>query len=127
MLFTLVGMWTIPLAFSVYNSWTRFIVIWAIFTALSGFVLYKTLEKPLHRATPRLVYKWFYLVHKGSYGIGILGYLLMMATIFGLNFMFAANPHTWMDCAVMLLFYGLYYGQFYNALPLVKLMIKLPK
>jgi RING finger protein 121 len=110
MMLTLVGMWTIPICFSGYNLWYRFIFTWCLFTILSGTVVKKALEKPLSCTTPRLVYKWFYLVHKVSYAMGIAGYCIMMATIMGLNFIFNANPHTWMDVAIMLLFYGLYYG-----------------
>ena len=103
-------MWMIPISFSAYNLWYRFIVTWIIFTALSAFIFSKALEKPLRCTTPRLVYKWFYLLHKVSYGMGIFGYCVMMATIMGLNFIFGADPHTWMDFSVMLLFYGIYYG-----------------
>ncbi len=34
----------------------------------------------------------------------------MMATFFGLHVVFGAKPHVWMDCALLLVFYGLYYG-----------------
>jgi RING finger protein 121 len=110
MLSTLVAMWMIPISFSTYNLWYRFIMSWIIFTALSAFIFSKALEKPLNCTTPRLVYKWFYLLHKVSYGMGIFGYCVMMATIMGLNFIFGADPHTWMDFSIMLLFYGIYYG-----------------
>lgn len=33
-----------------------------------------------------------------------------MATFMGLNLIFGALPATWMDCGILLLFYGLYYG-----------------
>jgi len=110
MITTLTCMWMVPISFSVYNFWLRFIISWIIFTAMSAFIFSKVLEKPLKPTTPRLVYKWLYLVHKVSYGMGIVGYVVMMATIMGLNFVFNADPHTWMDFAVMLLFYGIYYG-----------------
>ena len=34
----------------------------------------------------------------------------MMATFFGLNVVFDAKPHAWMDVGLLFLFYGLYYG-----------------
>jgi hypothetical protein len=34
----------------------------------------------------------------------------MMATFFGLNVVFDAKPHTWMDVGLLFVFYGLYYG-----------------
>lgn len=33
-----------------------------------------------------------------------------MATFFGLNLVFDTKPHVWMDCGLLFLFYGLYYG-----------------
>ena len=58
----------------------------------------------------RLVYKWFLLLYKVSYGLGIIGYTIMMATFLGFNLMFHVKPHVWMDVGIMFLFYGLYYG-----------------
>lgn len=34
----------------------------------------------------------------------------MMATFFGLNLVFNATPASWMDCGLLFIFYGLYYG-----------------
>lgn len=56
------------------------------------------------------MYKWFYLIYKVSYGLGLAGYVIMMCTFFGLHVIFGAKPQSWMDCAVLLVFYGLYYG-----------------
>ena len=58
----------------------------------------------------RLVYKWFLLVYKTSYGIGIAGYMVIMFTLFGLNVLFLVKPQTSMDLGLLLLFYGLYLG-----------------
>ena len=68
------------------------------------------LQKPLHGSTPRLVYKWFYFLHQISCGLGIIGYSIIMATFMGVNMIFGVLPTKWMDCGVLLLFYGLYYG-----------------
>lgn len=57
-----------------------------------------------------MVYKWFYLIYKVSYLLGILGYVLMMLTFFGVNLAFGQKPQDWMDVALKLLFYGLYFG-----------------
>ena len=65
-----------------------------------------TLRSSIHR----LVYKWFLLLYKVSYGLGIIGYTIMMATFLGFNLMFHVKPHIWMDVGIMFLFYGLYYG-----------------
>ena len=34
----------------------------------------------------------------------------MLATFFGLNLVFDAKPQLWMDCGLLFLFYGLYFG-----------------
>lgn len=36
----------------------------------------------------RLVYKWFLLLYKISYTTGIIGYIVIMFTLFGLNLLF---------------------------------------
>lgn len=58
----------------------------------------------------RLVYKWFLLVYKVSYGIGIVGYFVIMCTLFGLNVLLMIKPQTSMDFGLLMLFYGLYLG-----------------
>lgn len=58
----------------------------------------------------RLVYKWFLLLYKLSYVLGIIGYIIMMCAFFGLNLVFNAKINTWMDCGLLFVFYGLYYG-----------------
>ena len=58
----------------------------------------------------RLVYKWFLLVYKVSYGIGLVGYFVIMCTLFGLNILLLIKPQTSMDFGLLMLFYGLYLG-----------------
>lgn len=58
----------------------------------------------------RLVYKWFYLIYMISYGLGVIGYVIVLLTLLGVNLMFRSSPQPWMDCGLMCLFYGLYYG-----------------
>lgn len=58
----------------------------------------------------RLVYKWFLLLYTLSYCLGVIGYIVMMATFFGLNQVFSSKPDAWMDVATIFMFYGLYYG-----------------
>ncbi|KAK5967419.1 RING finger protein, partial [Trichostrongylus colubriformis] len=57
-----------------------------------------------------LVYKWFLFLHKLSYVLGIAGYIIMIFTLMGLNFIFGLQSTTCMDTGILLLFYGLYYG-----------------
>lgn len=34
----------------------------------------------------------------------------MLATFFGLNIVFEVKPQVWMNCGILFLFYGLYFG-----------------
>ena len=45
----------------------------------------------------RMVYKWFLLLHKMSYVLGIAGYFTMMFALMGLNFVFGLKQTTVMD------------------------------
>lgn len=56
------------------------------------------------------MYKWFLLIYKISYGAGIMGYLIVMFTLFGLNMLVLVKPQTSMDFGLLVLFYGLYFG-----------------
>lgn len=107
---TLIGMWVIPFFLSAKNAWIRFIVIWSLFTLITAIVMRKALEKPIGGSTPRHVYKWFLLLYKVSYVIGILGYIIMMATFMGFYLFFGVKPHVWMDIGLLMMFYALYYG-----------------
>lgn len=95
---------------SAKNGWIRFIVIWLIMSIISGIIMKKATEKPVQGSTPRIVYKWFLLIYKISYFLGILGYIIMMATFMGLYLFFGVKPHVWMDAGILLMFYALYYG-----------------
>ncbi|EEB10744.1 RING finger protein, putative [Pediculus humanus corporis] len=109
-LVTLIGMWIVPIIFCLKNQSWRFIFIWLVFSCITGLIFRKSLEKPIEGTTPRLVYKWFYFLYKLSYGLGIIGYIILMATFLGVNLIFDSKPHLWMDCGLLFLFYGLYYG-----------------
>lgn len=58
----------------------------------------------------RLVYKWFLLIYKISYGSGLLGYFVIMLTMLGVNMLFLIKPQTSMDFGLLIMFYGLYFG-----------------
>ena len=56
------------------------------------------------------MYKWFLMLYRVSYSVGVVGYIIMMATFMGLPIFFGVKPHIWMDLGIMLMFYALYYG-----------------
>ncbi|XP_033103768.1 RING finger protein 121-like isoform X2 [Anneissia japonica] len=107
---TLLGMWLIPFFFTINAHWWRFLVTWIVFSIITGYIIFKATRKPLPGNTPRLVYKWFYILYKLSYALGIAGYSIVMGTLLNLNFLFLVRTESAMDCGVLLLFYGLYYG-----------------
>ncbi|XP_063725864.1 E3 ubiquitin ligase Rnf121-like [Symsagittifera roscoffensis] len=107
---TLLFMWTVPMYFVITHYWIRFLVVWAVFTLLNFYVVFKATRKPLANTTPRLVYKWFLIMHKVNYGMGVLGYLLVMFTLIGVNVLFGVTPDKSMDWGLTVLFYGLYFG-----------------
>ncbi|XP_014599505.1 PREDICTED: RING finger protein 121 isoform X3 [Polistes canadensis] len=103
-------MWLVPFGLSLINRWWRFIFLWLVSSCITGLVVRKAIQKPIQGTTPRLVYKWFYFVYKLSYVLGLIGYVIMLATFFGLNIVFDAKPAVWIDYGVLFLFYGLYFG-----------------
>ncbi|XP_794833.2 RING finger protein 121 [Strongylocentrotus purpuratus] len=107
---TMFGMWVIPVYFCLTMHWTRFLIIWALFSFFTSIIVYKATRKPLPGTTPRLVYRWFYTIYKISYGLGIIGYTIIMFTFLGLNLILMIKPEIAMDYGMVFLFYGLYYG-----------------
>ncbi|XP_066257203.1 E3 ubiquitin ligase Rnf121 [Euwallacea similis] len=107
---TLLGMWIVPVGICLRHLWWRFVFIWLLFSCITGLIFRKAMQKPLQGTTPRLVYKWFFLLYKLSYILGIVGYILMMVNLLILYLVFDVKSHDWMDIAVQFIFYGLYYG-----------------
>jgi len=107
---TLLGMWLIPLGYSIYLSHSRFITVWLLYSLVTGVICRKASRRPLDRWTPRVVYNYFLKVFKITYGVGIAGYTFFVLAFFGLPAMFMIKPETWLDLAILLLFYGVYFG-----------------
>lgn len=107
---TLIGMWIIPIFISLRRGWWRFLITWLVFSILNSLIMLKATRKHISGTTPRLVYKWFVFLHKLSYVLGIVGYLIVVLTLMGVNMLFRQKPQVWMDLGILLLFYGLYYG-----------------
>ena len=49
------------------------------------YTVYKATRKPLPDKTPRLVYSYFFYLHKICYGLGSTGYFMIMADFFGVK------------------------------------------
>ncbi|XP_064878084.1 RING finger protein 175 isoform X2 [Oncorhynchus nerka] len=109
-LVTLLQMWVVPLYFTIKLYWWRFLSMWGMFSVITSYVVFRATRKPLSCRTPRMVYKWFLLIYKLSYAVGVIGYLVIMFTMFGFNVFFRIKAEDSMDVGVIMLFYGLYYG-----------------
>ncbi|CAL8384730.1 unnamed protein product [Arctogadus glacialis] len=109
-LVTLLQMWAVPLYFTIKLYWWRFLSMWGLFSLVTSYVLFRATRKPLSCHTPRMVYKWFLLIYKLSYAVGVLGYVAIMLTMFGFNVFLRVKAEDSMDVGVIMLFYGLYYG-----------------
>ncbi|KAG4068076.1 hypothetical protein HA402_011409 [Bradysia odoriphaga] len=107
---TLIALWLIPIVVCLKNFWWRFTISWVVFTLISLIVMRKANTKPVSGSTPRLVYKWFNFIYKLSYGLGIIGYSIMLMAFFGINLIFSQPPQAWMDVGLMFAYYGLYFG-----------------
>ena len=72
-------------------------------------MLYKATRKPLEAMTPRMVYKWYYVLYNVSFVVGLMGYILMLFVFFGLSELFGFSAGM-IQVGVLLLSYGLYFG-----------------
>jgi RING finger protein 121 len=106
----MIGMWVIPFLISIKFVHIRFLIIWIVFTAVTVWIGRKATQVPIEQTTPRLLYKWFLFVHKVSYVLGVVGYIGLMMTFLGLNFLFFISPTAALDVSVLMMFYGVYYG-----------------
>ncbi|MEQ2169312.1 hypothetical protein GOODEAATRI_023945, partial [Goodea atripinnis] len=111
------NMWVVPLYFTIKLYWWRFLSMWGMFSVITSYIIFRATRKPLVFLVPlttclisRMVYKWFLLIYKLSYAVGVLGYLAIMFTMFGFNVFFRIKAEDSMDVGVIMLFYGLYYG-----------------
>lgn len=109
-LISLIGLWFIPFCVSIYHGYWRFVGCWLLFSLVTGHVIRLARCKPLGGKTPRLVYKWFQFLYNSSYGFGIASYMIMMCTLFGLHLIFTDQPEQVIDFAIILFFYGGYFG-----------------
>ncbi|KAF5398734.1 RING finger protein [Paragonimus heterotremus] len=107
---TLIAMWTVPFVYSLFARFPRFIVIWFLFSLITGSMVYMASKKRISTTTPRRVYRWFLFMHNASYALGVGGYVLMMLTIFQLNHVILLPTNWALDIALLTLFYGIYYG-----------------
>lgn len=107
-LVTLMGLWVMPAIFSIQLHFWRFMTVWVVFSAVTGYLIYQCSQKKLASSTPRRVYGWFIGVYKVSTFLGFTGYVLILLEVFGLGeLMRFILPKGF---SLLLLWYGLYFG-----------------
>lgn len=106
---TLLGLWLIPAGLSTAWGYTRFMVVWILFSALNSFVIFKASRTPLDQSTPRFVYKWFYVIFYICYYVGVFSFVVMMLDLFGL-LAFLFDSVVVFQITVTTLYYALYFG-----------------
>jgi RING finger protein 121 len=109
---SMIGMWCVPFGLSLYNHWFRFVSIWLAISLITSALISKPLfNKNLSAGSiTRLIYKWFYFLYSFSSIVAVIGYLIIMATLLGINLLFGLKPNIPLDFGFLLLFYGIYYG-----------------
>ena len=107
-LVTLIGLWLMPAIFSFHLKFWRFLLVWVIYSTVTGRLLFLCTQKKLARTTPRQVYSFFLGIFRVCKIIGVAGYVLVLLEIFGLGpVMRLVLPK---DLALDLVWYGVYFG-----------------
>eukprot|EP00033_Pygsuia_biforma_P002784 GCRY01003074.1.p1 GENE.GCRY01003074.1~~GCRY01003074.1.p1 ORF type:complete len:311 (-),score=1.91 GCRY01003074.1:334-1266(-) len=108
---TLLGLWVLPLLFSLSLGYWRFLIVWIIISFIDGYTLYLATRKPLAPTTPGFVYSWLSGSYKAAYSCALLGYILLLSDFFGISLMFGLTGTSSISYnGFLLLFYGCYFG-----------------
>ncbi|KXN73933.1 hypothetical protein CONCODRAFT_3001 [Conidiobolus coronatus NRRL 28638] len=108
-LFSVISLWFIPPFYSYLLNYYPFVSIWACYSVLNIWIMLKASSKPLHKDTPKVVYRWFSVTYRISYFVGLIGYLMFMFLLFGVAQIFYNEERSMKVCAFFL-GYGLYFG-----------------
>jgi RING finger protein 121 len=106
---TLVFLWLIPLAFSIYFVFFRFLLCWTLFSSITGYIVKRSTEMPLQNSTPKLIWRFFLATYRICMGVSLAGYILILLEFIGLaDFLGLAG--TLAPFGTTMIFYGLYFG-----------------
>ncbi|EFJ52149.1 hypothetical protein VOLCADRAFT_120375 [Volvox carteri f. nagariensis] len=107
-LVTLLGLWLMPALFSLHLHFWRFLLVWTMYSAVTARLLWTSTRKKLARTTPRQIYTFFLGVYRASKVVGVVGYCLVLAEVFGMGpLLHLVLPK---DLPIDLVWYGLYFG-----------------
>jgi len=107
--FSLVGVWAIPAGVAVYAMWPWMLSVWSAFTLVVGHVLFLATRQELEKRTPRTVYAFFSAVTRSCFGLGVVGYGLLLSEFFRAEELIGLHGVVG-PLGAILLGYGLYLG-----------------
>ncbi|OAF69053.1 hypothetical protein A3Q56_03199, partial [Intoshia linei] len=107
---TLIVMYVIPLLISIRMFFIRFIFISSLYFLGNIYIIYKALQKPIDRNSPRLVYKWFIFLYSACYHIGIISYAIIIFSMLGITYLVHVDPANGIDLGILGVFYAVYFG-----------------
>jgi hypothetical protein len=90
---TLFGLWAVPVVISVRLGFSRFLCLSGAYSLLASTAIWRATRRPLAKSTPRFVYRLFFGLYRACYAVGVLGYVLVMLDIFGVNRMATVAIH----------------------------------
>ena len=106
---TLAGLLLFPFIFADYFHFWRFVAVWAMFLACTGYHVWLATRNPLDVKTPRRVYTWFFRLYKICYVMSVGGYVGVILEFLGIRAALFL-PRSFSGHATIVLFYGLYFG-----------------
>eukprot|EP00123_Amoebidium_parasiticum_P019700 comp31110_c0_seq1/m.47248 comp31110_c0_seq1/g.47248 ORF comp31110_c0_seq1/g.47248 comp31110_c0_seq1/m.47248 type:complete len:335 (-) comp31110_c0_seq1:162-1166(-) len=111
--YTLVAMWLVPFIYCVASGYHQFPLVWLLFSASTGYITHMATRKPLDPKAPRFVYRYFLIMFKVCYAVGMCGYLILFSFFMGLSQAMIQNMEGrkyFVELALSMLCYGLYFG-----------------
>lgn len=58
----------LPARRSLYSGFWRMVLVWSVFTGISGYFMFLATRKKLDKRTPGRVYSFFFFAYKACYG-----------------------------------------------------------
>ena len=104
---TLVGLLVIPPIISFASHFYRFLIIWLIFCIITAYLVYRATRVPLEPTVPKMIYLWFDGLYRFFYGMSVVGYVIFMLDIFGLDLLL---PFVYLFYYIIIFIFRLYPG-----------------
>jgi RING finger protein 121 len=107
---TLVGLMVLPpLMAAALHNW-RFLACCVVFTAQAMYTVFLATRKPMDPNTPQFIFRFFLVMHRITFGMGVVGAFAFVFIAFFLSPMLDMAFPILLTDAVLLAFYGGYFG-----------------